>query len=252
MKKIDYLSTLFIGIDIGSRINVVSAIEHSCNTFFYKLILDIGLDRWAKYLRMFGFGSSTKFDLAADAVGIVPDTKYYNRVYGEKKWGRGMLISLGIGQGELSVTTLQQAQYVAFLANYGKTKIPHIGKGYLEGLYQEFTPFNFEDKVIDIKRENFDIVREGMFKVVNGNGTARHIRLPNIDIAGKTGTSQNPHGEDHALFVAFAPYENPKIAVAVIVENIGFGGTHAAPIAQKVIKTYLENLDISDFDMATL
>lgn len=232
--------------------NVVSAIEHSCNTFFYKLILDIGLDRWAKYLRDFGFGSSTNFDLADDADGIVPDTKYYNKVYGEKKWGRGMLISLGIGQGELSVTTLQQAQYTAFLANYGKTKIPHIGKGYLEGLYQEFTPFDFEDNVIDISKESFDIVREGMFKVVNGKGTARHIRLPNIDIAGKTGTSQNPHGEDHALFVGFAPYVNPKIAVAVIVENVGFGGTHAAPIAQKVIKTYLENLNISEFDIATL
>lgn len=263
-KIINKNSTIFCkgGYQFGNRFfkchgshgttNVVSAIEHSCNTFFYKLILDIGLERWADYLRMFGFGSSTKFDLAADAVGIVPDTKYYNKVYGEKKWGRGMLISLGIGQGELSVTTLQQAQYIALLANYGKTKSPHVGKGFLEGLYQEFTPFNFEDKVINISKENFDIVREGMFKVVNGNGTARHIRLPNIDIAGKTGTSQNPHGEDHALFVAFAPYENPQIAVAVIVENVGFGGTHAAPIAQKVIKTYLENLDISEFDMAIL
>lgn len=263
-KIINKNSTIFCkgGYQFGNRFfkchgshgttNVVSAIEHSCNTFFYKLILDIGLERWADYLRMFGFGSSTKFDLAADAVGIVPDTKYYNKVYGEKKWGRGMLISLGIGQGELSVTTLQQAQYIALLANYGKTKSPHVGKGFLEGLYQEFTPFNFEDKVINISKENFDLVREGMFKVVNGNGTARHIRLPNIDIAGKTGTSQNPHGEDHALFVAFAPYENPQIAIAVIVENVGFGGTHAAPIAQKVIKTYLENLDIDEFDMAIL
>jgi len=232
--------------------NVVSAIEHSCNTFFYKLILDIGLDRWAKYLRMFGFGSNTNFDLANDAKGIVPDSEYYNKVYGVKKWGRGMLISLGIGQGELSVTTLQLAQYVSLLANYGKTKVPHIGKGYLEGIYQEFTPFTFEDKVINISKENFDIVRDGMFKVVNGKGTATHIRLPNIKIAGKTGTSQNPHGEDHALFVAFAPYENPKIAVAVIVENVGFGSTYAAPIAKKVIQTYLENLEINEFDIATL
>lgn len=257
-------STIFCkgGYQFGNRffkchgshgtINVVSAIEKSCNTFFYKLILDIGLDRWAKYMKIFGFGSSTRFDLSDDAVGIVPSTGYYNKVYGKKKWGRGMLLSLGIGQGELSVTTLQQAQYAALLANYGKTKTPHIGKGYLEGLYQEFTPFNFEDKVISISKENFDIVREGMFKVVNGNGTARHIRLPNIEIAGKTGTSQNPHGKDHALFVAFAPYENPKIAVAIIVENVGFGGTYAAPIAQKVIKTYLENLDINEFDMAAL
>lgn len=232
--------------------DVVTAIEKSCNTFFYKLILDIGLDRWANYLRMFGFGSSTEFDLTADAKGIVPNSDYYNKIYGEKKWTKGMLISLGIGQGELSVTTLQQAQFTALLANFGKTKTPHIGKGYLEGLYQDFHPFNYETKEVSISRKNFDIIREGMYKVVNGNGTARHIKLPNIKIAGKTGTSQNPHGENHALFVGFAPFENPKIAIAVIVENIGYGGTFAAPIAQKVIKAYLDNLELNEIDIASL
>lgn len=232
--------------------NIVSAIEHSCNTFFYQLILRIGLDRWANYSRMFGFGTPTGFDLGSDAKGIVPDTKYYDRVYGSKNWGKGNLISLGIGQGELSVTTLQLAQYTALLANYGKTKTPHIAKGYMEGYKNKFFPFKFEDKEIPISKQNFDIIREGMLKVVNGNGTATHIRLPNIKISGKTGTSQNPHGEDHALFIGFAPFENPKIAVAVIVENVGFGGTHAAPIAQKVIKTYLENLDDENLDMVGL
>lgn len=231
--------------------NVVDAIEHSCNTYFYKLILDIGLDRWASYLRKFGFGDRTGFDLANDAVGIVPDTKYYNRVYGVKKWTNGNLISLAIGQGELSTTTLQLAQYTALLANHGKTKKPHLVKGYLEGLESNFHPFKFDDKIVNISKKNFDIVREGMYKVVNGNGTARHIRLPNIEISGKTGTSQNP-GEDHALFVGFAPFDNPKIAVAVIVENVGFGGTHAAPIAQKVIKAYLENVDETNIDMVNL
>ncbi|MCB0742765.1 MAG: penicillin-binding protein 2, partial [Ignavibacteriae bacterium] len=228
-------------------ISVVGAIEKSCNTFFYKLILEIGLDRWANYLRMFGFGSKTGFDLGGEAVGIVPDTKYYDRVFGKNKWTKGTLISLGIGQGEFSVTTLQLAQYTALLANFGRTKKPHIVQSYLEGLQNVEVPLTFDDKVVNISKSTFDIVREGMFKVVNGNGTARHIRLPNISIAGKTGTSQNPHGKDHALFIGFAPYENPKIAVAVIVENVGFGGTHAAPIAQKVIKAYLENLEGNDF-----
>jgi penicillin-binding protein 2 len=232
--------------------DVISSIENSCNTFYYKLILDIGLDRWAKYLRMFGFGSSTGFDLGNDSRGIVPDSEYYNKVYGEKKWSRGNLISLGIGQGELSVTTLQLAQYTAFLANFGKTKKPHIAMGYLEGFESNFFPFVFDEKEVKISKKNFEIVREGMYKVVNGEGTATHIKLPNIVISGKTGTSQNPHGEDHALFVGFAPYENPKIAVAVIVENVGFGGTYAAPIAQKVIKAYLENLDDSDLDLVNL
>ena len=233
--------------------NIEGAIEHSCNTFFYQLILRIGLDRWAKYLRMFGFGVPTGFDLGSDAKGIVPDTKYYNRVYGPRNWGKGNLVSLGIGQGELSVTTLQLAQYTALLANFGKTKTPHIAKGYMEGFSNKFYPFNFKEKEVPISEKNFDIIREGMFKVVNGNGTATHIRLPNIQISGKTGTSQNPHGKDHALFIGFAPHDNPKIAVAVIVENVGFGGTHAAPIAQKVIKTYLENLDDDEIlDLAGL
>lgn len=227
---------------VDGPVNVVSAIEHSCNTFFYKLILDIGLDRWAKYLRMFGFGNPTGLDIDNDAKGIVPDTDYYNKVYGKNRWTKGYLISLGIGQGELSVTTLQMAQYAALLANSGKTFQPHLVKGYMEG-FNRINKFNFNEKSIKISKRSFDIVREGMYKVVNGNGTATHIRLPDIKIAGKTGTSQNPHGKDHAIFIGFAPFDNPKIAVAVIVENVGFGGTYAAPIAQKVIKTYLDNLE---------
>jgi penicillin-binding protein 2 len=231
-------------------INVETAIEKSCNTFFYKLILEIGLDRWAKYLRMFGFGNKTGFDLGFEARGIVPDTDYYDRAFGKNKWTKGTLVSLGIGQGEFSVTTLQLAQYAALLANSGKTKVPHVLQGYIEGMKN--TEFNiaYKDKTVNVSQKTFDLVREGMFKVVNGNGTARHIRLPNINIAGKTGTSQNPHGEDHALFIGFAPYENPKIAIAVIVENVGFGGTHAAPIAQKVIKAYLENLEGNNYKVA--
>ncbi|MCW8850523.1 MAG: penicillin-binding transpeptidase domain-containing protein, partial [Melioribacteraceae bacterium] len=232
--------------------NIVQAIEHSCNTYFYQLILNIGLDRWAKYCRMFGFGNKTGFDLGDDAKGIVPDSEYYNKVFGKNKWGRGNLVSLGIGQGELSVTTLQLAQYTALLANFGKTKTPHIAKGYSEGFNNKYYPFTFNEKTVQISDENFDIIREGMFKVVNGSGTATHIRLPNIEISGKTGTSQNPHGKDHALFIGFAPFDNPKIAVAVIVENVGFGGTHAAPIAQKVIKTYLEGLEDDNFDVVGL
>ena len=114
------------------------------------------------------------------------------------------------------------------------------------------TRFNFMDKEVPIPHEYFEIVREGMYKVVNGGGTATHIRLPNINIAGKTGTSQNPHGEDHALFVGFAPFENPKIAIAVFIENVGFGGTYAAPIAQRIIKAYLENIEDKNMDYANL
>ncbi|MBK8945733.1 MAG: penicillin-binding protein 2 [Ignavibacteriae bacterium] len=263
-KIIDEHSTVYCrgGFQFGNRffkchgnhgsISVIPAIEKSCNTFFYKLILDIGLDRWARYLRMFGFGNKTSFDLSAEAKGIVPDTEYYDRAFGKNKWTKGTLVSLGIGQGEFSVTTLQLAQYAALLANSGRTKTPHVLQGYIEGIKNVDFNIDYKDKIVNISQKTFDIVREGMFKVVNGYGTARHIKLPNINIAGKTGTSQNPHGEDHALFIGFAPYENPKIAVAVIVENVGFGGTHAAPIAQKVIKAYLENLEGNNFPISSV
>jgi len=231
-------------------INLIGAIEQSCNTYFYQLILEIGLDRWAKYGKMFGFGKKTGFDLGNESPGIVPNTEYYNRVYGKNKWSKGTLLSLGIGQGELSVTTLQLAQYTALLANFGKTKVPHIVKAYLKGNQNKAEPLTFDDVTVNIKKKNFDIVREGMYKVVNGKGTADNIKLPNIEIAGKTGTSQNPHGKDHALFIGFAPYNNPKIAVVVLVENVGYGSTYAAPIARDVIKTYLEQFENEDIVFA--
>jgi penicillin-binding protein 2 len=146
---------------------------------------------------------------------------------------------LGIGQGEVSVTPLQLALYVALIANNGKTFTPHIVKGYLDNYTRQFNPFQFKEISLGIKQEAFDIVKQGMFLVVNGAGTATWIKSKVIEIAGKTGTAQNPHGKDHAVFVGFAPFDNPQIAVAVIVENIGFGSTYAAPIAKKMIDAYL-------------
>ncbi len=221
--------------------NLEKAIEQSCNTFFYKLVLDIGLDRYSNFLKQFGFGKRTGIDLSEESKGIVPDAGYYNRIYGRNKWSRGNLLSLGIGQGELSVTTVQLAQYIALIANNGKTVKPHIVKGYLTREEQEFVPFRFDKVEVPIKQDNLKIIKRGMFKVVNGNGTATNIKLQDNKIAGKTGTSQNPHGKDHALFVAFAPYNDPQIVVAVMVENVGFGSSHAAPIAQKIIQTYLKS-----------
>jgi penicillin-binding protein 2 len=150
------------------------------------------------------------------------------------------MASLGIGQGEVSVTPIQLAQYVALIANNGSTFQPHIVKGYLNDKTRQIIPYKFPEIKTGIKQEVFDIVKEGMFLVVNGSGTATHIKIPDINIAGKTGTAQNPHGQDHALFVCYAPAEDPKIAIAVVVENVGFGGTHAAPIAKAMIEAYLK------------
>ncbi|MCF8260542.1 MAG: penicillin-binding protein 2 [Melioribacteraceae bacterium] len=220
-------------------VNVEKAIEKSCNTFFYKLALDIGLDNIVKYGRRFGFGMKTGLDIGEESSGLLPDENYYNKIYGKKGWTRGILLNIGIGQGELSATPMQLARYAALFANWGKSKRPHFVKGTIDSETFDFTEFEYESIDVGIQRENFDIIREAMRKVVNGQGTATWIRLPDIVISGKTGTSQNPFGEDHALFVGFAPFDNPQIALAVVVENVGHGGTHAAPIARDLIKTFL-------------
>jgi len=219
-------------------INVVRAIEKSCNTFFYNLIYRIGLDKWKEYAEKFGFNSKTGIDIGEEVAGLIPGSDYYEKIYGEK-WPRSIMASLGIGQGEVSVTPLQLAQYTALIANNGKTFTPHIVKGYLDNNTREFIPFNFKEVKVNINQKAFNIVKEGMYKVVQGEGTATRIRFKEFDIAGKTGTAQNPHGKDHAVFVCFAPFDDPKIAIAVVVENVGFGGTWAAPIAQKMIEAYL-------------
>ena len=220
-------------------VNVVHAIEKSCNSFFYHLIYKIGLDKWKEYALKFGFASKTGIDIGEEAAGFIPGENYYVKMYGEK-WPRSIMASLGIGQGEVSVTPLQLAKYVALIANNGKSFQPHIVKGYLDDKTRQIIPYRFPEITTGIKQEVFDIVKEGMFLVVNGSGTATHIKMTDIDISGKTGTAQNPHGQDHALFVCFAPAEDPKIAIAVVVENVGFGGTHAAPIAKAMIEAYLK------------
>lgn len=220
--------------------DIYSSIEKSCNTFYYSTVVKLGLDRWSKYSKLLGFGHKTNVDISEEYPGIVPSTEYYNKVYGKNGWTKGFVVSLGIGQGELSVTPIQMAQYAAFIANYGKTAKPHFLKAYIDTKTNKriYVKPNYMDT--GISKRTFDIVRKAMWLVVNGAGTATNIKDPKLNIAGKTGTAQNPHGKDHAIFIGFAPYDNPKIAIAVIVENAGFGSTAAAPIARDVIKAYLQ------------
>lgn len=220
------------------NVNVIHAIEHSCNVFFYKLIFKIGLDKWAEYSRKFGFGSKTNVDITEEVKGLVPDSKYYDKRYGKNGWTQGFIVSLGIGQGELSVTPIQLALYTALIANNGVSYQPHIVKGYLKPGTKEIIPFKFPKIETHISQRTFDIVKQGMFLVVNGSGTATSIRMPDIPIAGKTGTAQNPHGKDHAYFIGYAPADNPKLAIACFVENAGFGATWAAPIVKEVVHAY--------------
>lgn len=219
-------------------VNVLHAIEKSCNTFFYQLIYKIGLDEWKEYCDKFKFGHITGIDIGEESKGLIPNSAYYEKAYGPN-WPRSIMASLGIGQGEVSVTPLQLALYTALIANNGKTYTPHIVKGYLDDFTKDIIPFQFEEINTGIKQSVFDAVKEGMYLVVHGAGTATRLKVPEYTTAGKTGTAQNPHGKDHALFVGFAPYENPKIALCVVIENVGFGGTHAAPIAKEIFSAYL-------------
>lgn len=223
---------------VHGTLNVVHAIEKSCNVFFYNLIYKIGMDNWVKYLRKFGLGQQTGIDIDEESAGFVPDSKYYEKLYGPN-WPRSIMASLGIGQGELSVTPIQLAKYVSLIANDGVTYTPHIVKGYIDNETKQMVPLKFKKIDVHINKKVFDIVKEGMFLVVNGEGTARWIKMDSIQIAGKTGTAQNPHGKDHALFIGFAPFNNPQIAFAVVIENVGFGATYAAPIAKKLVEAYL-------------
>lgn len=230
-------------------IGFVKSIESSVNVFYYKLILKIGFENWTKYGKEFGFGQKTGIDIPEETSGLLPSEEYFNKIYGPKGWTQGYLVSLGIGQGELGVSPLQMAEYCAILANSGTFYQPHFVKFLKNPNSGELTPVSYKKRELEIDKDYFEIIRKGMYYVVNGSGTGRSIKTPYVDIAGKTGTAQNPHGQDHSWFIAFAPYENPKIAVCVMVENAGFGATVAAPIAQRIILKYLLGvMDESEID----
>jgi len=225
-------------------IGIVKSIESSVNVFYYKLVLKIGFENWTKYGRLFGFGDKTGIDIPEENKGLLPSQEYFNKVYGPKGWTLGYLVSLGIGQGELGVSPLQMAGYCATIANSGTYFQPHLVRFLKDPNTGEQKPVSYKKRELEIEKKYFEAVRKGMYYVVNGYGTARGIKSEFVDISGKTGTAQNPHGRDHSWFIAFAPFDDPKIAVCVMVENAGFGAAVAAPIAQRIILKYL--LGVSD------
>lgn len=218
-------------------IDVETAIQKSCNSFFYQLMLKLDLENMYRYARMFGFAQQPNIDLNEQRSGLIPNTAYYDRVYGPRGWTKGYLVSLGIGQGEIGISPLQGAVYASMLANKGVWHQPHLIKKIFQKQNGQMYFPKYDSTKISVDVENFDIVREGMKKVVEA-GTATTARVKDIIVSGKTGTSQNSHGEDHAWFIGFAPYENPTIAICVMIENAGFGGVAAAPVAQKMMHYY--------------
>jgi len=198
----------------------------------------IGLERWNRYVRSFGLGEHLNIDLPGGRRGLIPTVELYDRMHGENRWAFSTFRSVSIGQGEVGITPLQMANLAAITANRGWFITPHLVRTISDTIIPDRDFITRRYTMID--SIHFDAINWGMYDAVHApGGTAWRARISGISVVGKTGTVQNPHGENHATFIAFAPFDNPKIAIAVFVENSGFGGAWAAPIASLVIEKYL-------------
>ena len=219
---------------------LVGAMAQSCDVYFYQLGQELELDRWSRLATECGFGKALELDLPDETGGLIPDRSLYNQRYGEGKWTRGVLLNLAIGQGEILATPLQMASLIAAVANGGTRYRPHILKEFRKGPRVDFGDYPKDDGRLPFSTQHLEILKRSLRAVVDDpDGTGRLAAVERVKVAGKTGTAQNPHGEDHAWFVGFAPLDNPRIAVAVLVEHGGHGGVTAAPIAGKIIEAYL-------------
>lgn len=231
----------------GSPLPLKPALQTSCNAFFcwgFKAMIDRrgkygtpadAFEIWKKHLVSMGYGYALGVDLPHESRGFLPNAKFYNKFYGEGHWSANTVISVAIGQGEILATPLQIANLAATIANRGWFITPHAVKA----IQDTVMPAQYSERrrpTIDLKW--YPEVAEGMRMAVTG-GTCRRAAIPGIDVAGKTGTAQNPHGRDHSAFMGFAPYDHPKIAVAVYVENGGFGAVFGVPIGSLVMEKYL-------------
>jgi penicillin-binding protein 2 len=222
------------------KLDTYHAIEQSCDVYFYQLGQMLGVDNWADYAGRCGFGRKTGIDIPGELAGAVPDSKYYDQLYGAGKWSPYLVLNLAIGQGEFLITPLQLAQFYCGLANDGIVYRPHILKEivYPDGVTMRIGPV--VSFVLPFSHETLRVLNEGLGLVVQGEkGTARGLRNKLYEISGKTGTAQNPHGEDHSWFAAYAPSESPLIVVVALVENAGHGSEVAAPLVGRIIRHYL-------------
>ena len=248
-----YSRNAFMGCHnpFGTISNLRKGIYNSCNTYFartYRGIIDKyrtsseGLDKWATHMKSFGLGNYLGYDLSIGKKGFIPESDYYNRFYGTNRWGSSTTISNSIGQGEILTTPIQMANFATAIANRGFYIKPHFVKSVNNKLMN-----NREKNYTTIDKENFEIVIDGMVDVVD-RGTARIAKIDGISIAGKTGTVENfiliknekKQLTDHSTFIAFAPADDPKIAVSVFIENGYWGSRWAAPIASLIIEKYLK------------
>lgn len=229
--------------------SLVPALATSCNAYFcwgLRAMLDdrshhpsVGeaFEIWTEYMVAMGFGYRLGVDLPSESRGYIPNRGVYDKIYGEGRWSSSTVISISIGQGEILTTPLQLANFAATVANRGYFYTPHVVKE-IEGLPQD--SLYITKHQTGIERKHFDVIDQGMRMAVT-SGTCRRANLPDFAVCGKTGTTENVHGKDHSLFIGYAPQEDPQIAIAVIVENAGFGATYALPIGRIMLEYYLNN-----------
>lgn len=225
------------------KYNVGKAIQESSNTFFFwlmdQIVQEEGINQWNRMASEFGFGRRTNIDLPNETTGILPDSTYLNRVLGEGRWGIGDQLSMGVGQGFMAASPLQMALLAAEIANGGYHVQPHLVHAVRQNDGTRMFTNPTKEKIEWVSNQSLEVVKNGMRRVVTEGSGRYYADLDSITVAGKTGTAQNPQGQDHGWFISFAPLDDPKIAVAVLVENGGYGSISAAPIASLLIEKYL-------------
>jgi penicillin-binding protein 2 len=230
----------------ASPLNIVSAVATSCNAYFCWGLHDLldsrkrypnvqtAFEVWKNHIVSMGYGHKLGIDLPGENRGFIPNSKTYDKAY-RKKWNSNTIISIAIGQGEILASPLQICNVAATIANKGYFYTPHVVKKIqdmaLDTLYTRKRHTTIEPKY-------YEIIAEGMRAAVT-SGTCRLAAIPDIEVCGKTGTVENPRGKDHSVFMGFAPYNDPKVAIAVFVENAGFGATYAVPIGRLMLEKYL-------------
>ena len=230
--------------------NISIALQYSCNAYFcnaFKETIDnnkykdedASLAKWNDYLYSFGFGKQVGIDVPNEKKGFIPTPEYFKKVYKGWRWRSSTIISLGIGQGEVTVSPLQLTNATVCIANRGWYYIPHLARKIDDPDFYNNNKYLVKQQTM-VDSSYFSSVVEAMYLTVE-QGTARASKIPGVAMCGKTGTVQNPHGEDHSMFIAFAPKDNPKIVVGVVVENSGGGSKYAAPIASLMIEKYLND-----------
>lgn len=236
----------------SSPVDLFGAIRNSCNPYYHQAFrqiinrevssntfkdTEIGLNAWREKVLKFGLGSPLGVDMSGEKGGDIPSSALYDRIYGSGRWKYSTIYSLSIGQGEMQVTPLQMANLAAIFANKGYYYTPHLIKE-MDGDAKKI-PAKFQQRhEVGVDARHFNLIQDAMAEALYG--TANRAVIEDLVIAGKTGTAQNPHGEDHSVFIAFAPKEDPKIAIAVYVENAGWGGRAAASTASLMIEKYIK------------